>query len=237
MKEYWWYLDAVPSHAWNRWRYHYPQTAYPYQDLIDLNARRNRYQPEYELVDTGVFDDGRYWITEVHYAKAGPDDLLMSVQITNVGPDTETIHVLPTAWFRNTWGWGDDEERPSLRASGARSVSISHPLVGVMELIGAAGPDGADPQAAVLRERNQHDPVVRREAIDPVPQGRHQRSCDGWRGHGQSGALRHQVRVLVPGHCGTRTERRICVSGSGRPPPEGAEPRRPTRSVRSSTRS
>ena len=107
VKEYWWYLDAVPSHAWNRWRYHYPQGAYPYQDLIDVNAGRSRYQPEYELLDTGAFDGDRYWITEVHYAKAGPDDLLMAIQVTNAGPEAETIHVLPTAWFRNTWSWGD----------------------------------------------------------------------------------------------------------------------------------
>ncbi len=71
VKEYWWYLDAIPSHAWNRWRYHYPQGPFPYQDLIDTNAARNRRQPEYELLDTGAFDDDRYWIVEVHYAKAG----------------------------------------------------------------------------------------------------------------------------------------------------------------------
>ncbi len=146
VKEYWWYLDAVPSHSWNRWRYHYPQAAYPYEDLIDTNAGRNRYQPEYELLDTGVFDGDRYWITEVHYAKAGPDDLLMAIQLTNAGPDTDTIHVLPTAWFRNTWSWGDDELRPSLRASGSGSVVIDHPIVGTMELAAAAGPDGEDPQ-------------------------------------------------------------------------------------------
>ena len=146
VKEYWWYLDAVPSHAWNRWRYHYPQGAFPYQDLIDTNAGRSRYQPEYELLDTGAFNDDRYWITEVHYAKAGPDDLLMAIQVTNAGPETETIHVLPTAWFRNTWSWGDDEPRPALRASGDRSVAIDHPFLGALELIGAAGPGGADPQ-------------------------------------------------------------------------------------------
>jgi hypothetical protein len=146
VKEYWWYLDAVPSHTWNRWRYHYPQSAYPYQELIDVNAGRNRYQPEYELLDTGAFDEDRYWITEVHYAKAGPDDLLMTIQLTNKGPDAETIHVLPTAWFRNTWSWGDNGERPSLRASGSGSVAIDHPIVGAMELIGAVGPDGAAPQ-------------------------------------------------------------------------------------------
>ncbi len=145
VKEYWWYLDATPSHSWNRWRYHYPQRAFPYQDLLDTNARRNRYEPEYELLDTGVFDDDRYWIVEVHYAKAGPDDILMTVQVTNAGPEADTLHVLPTAWFRNTWAWGDDEVRPSAHASGPRSVALEHPVVGAMELSAAPGPDGADP--------------------------------------------------------------------------------------------
>ena len=87
VKEYWWYLDAVPSHAWNRWRYHYPQLAFPYDDLRAENGRRGKHDPEYELLDTGVFDDDRYWITEVHYAKADPTDLLMLVTVTNAGPD------------------------------------------------------------------------------------------------------------------------------------------------------
>ena len=72
VKEYWWYLDAVPSHAWNRWRYHYPQAAFPYDDLLAENGRRGKLDPEYELLDTGVFDDDRYWIVEVDYAKADP---------------------------------------------------------------------------------------------------------------------------------------------------------------------
>ena len=105
VKDYWWYLDATPNHAWNRWRYHYPQDAFPYDDLRAENGRRGKHEPEYELLDTGVFDDDRYWIVEVHYAKANPTDLLMSVQITNAGPDPAMIHVLPTAWFRNTWSW------------------------------------------------------------------------------------------------------------------------------------
>jgi len=103
---------------------------YPYQELIDVNAGQSRYQPEYELLDTGAFDGDRYWVTEVVYAKAGPDDLLMSIQVTNKGPDAETLHVLPTAWFRNTWSWGDDGPRPALRASGDRSVALDHPFVG-----------------------------------------------------------------------------------------------------------
>ena len=78
-KEYWWYLDALPSHAWNRWRYHYPQRAFPYDDLVAENGRRGKLDPEYELLDTGAFDDDRYWIVEVDYAKADPHDVLMSI--------------------------------------------------------------------------------------------------------------------------------------------------------------
>jgi hypothetical protein len=143
VKEYWWYLDAVPSHAWNRWRYHYPQGPFPYQELIDVNAARNRFQPEYELIDTGAFDDNRYWITEVTYAKADPDDLLMTVSVTNKGPEADTLHVLPTAWFRNTWAWEVDAPRPAMAATSDTSVGIEHPFLGSLELLAAPGQDGA----------------------------------------------------------------------------------------------
>ena len=102
-KEYWWYVDAVPSHAWNRWRYHYPQHAFPYEDLVEENGRRGKLDPEYELLDTGAFDDDRYWIVEVDYAKATPNDVLMRVRVTNAGPEPAEVDVLPTVWFRNTW--------------------------------------------------------------------------------------------------------------------------------------
>ena len=82
----------------------------------------------------------------MHYAKASPDDLLMAIQVTNAGPDAETIHVLPTAWFRNTWSWGDDEAKPALQASGDQSVTIDHPFAGTLELIAATAPDGTGPQ-------------------------------------------------------------------------------------------
>ena len=169
VKEYWWYLDAVPSHAWNRWRYHYPQGPFPYQDLIDTNAGRDRYQPEYELLDTGAFDGDRYWITEVRYAKAGPDDLLMAIQVTNAGPETETLHVLPTAWFRNTWSWDDNQPRPGLRASGDRSVNIDHPFGGTLELIGAAGPDGADPQLLFCENETNLARLYGADPLTPYP--------------------------------------------------------------------
>jgi hypothetical protein len=145
VKEYWWYLDAVPSHAWNRWRYHYPQAAFPYQELLIENGKRGKRDPEYELLDTGVFDGDRYWIVEVHYAKADPTDLLISVLITNTGPERETLHVLPTVWFRNTWSWERGAPRPELIAAGDSCVGIGHPFLGELELIAGPGPDGTGP--------------------------------------------------------------------------------------------
>ena len=116
VKEYWWYLDGTPTHSWHTWRYHYPQRAYPYDELVAENGRRSRTEAEYELVDTGIFDDGRYWVVTVDYAKAGPHDLLMRITVENAGPDEATLHILPTLWFRNTWAWGPtDHGKPKLR--------------------------------------------------------------------------------------------------------------------------
>ena len=103
VKDYWWYLDALPSHAWLRWRYHYPQAAFPYQRLVEENARRSRDEPEFELLDTGVFDENRYWSVDVAYAKASPTEVLARITIENHGPEEATLSVLPTLWFRNTW--------------------------------------------------------------------------------------------------------------------------------------
>ena len=145
VKEYWWYLDAIPSHAWNRWRYHYPQAAFPYEDLLAENRRRGKFDMEYELLDTGVFDDDRYWITEVHYAKADPTDVLMTIRVTNAGPDADTVHVLPTAWFRNTWSWDAGAPKPLLAGAGGSAITVEHPFLGSLELLAGAGPDGTGP--------------------------------------------------------------------------------------------
>jgi hypothetical protein len=127
-KEYWWYLDGTPTHSFQRWRHHYPQAEFPYDDLVEQNAARSKDEPEYELADTGVFDDGRYWVVTVDYAKAGPHDLVMEVTVENAGADEATLHVLPTLWFRDTWGWDAApeapaaSEKPLLRASGAGRI-------------------------------------------------------------------------------------------------------------------
>jgi hypothetical protein len=109
VKEYYWYVDALPDQTWLRWRYHYPHAAFPYQRLIDENKTRREkaqggWQPEYELLDTGVFDEG-YWICEVTYAQVGVDDIVMQIAVTNQSDRQAHLHVLPTLWFRNTWSW------------------------------------------------------------------------------------------------------------------------------------
>jgi hypothetical protein len=169
VKDYWWYLDAVPSHVWNRWRYHYPQRRFPYEDLIARNGERSRLEPEYELIDTGVFAEDRYWITEVHYAKAGPDDILMTIEVTNAGPDEAQVHVLPTAWFRNTWSWQDGSDRPELAAAGEARVALTHPFVGPMELLAADGPDGMPPTTLFCENETNVARLFGGEALTPFP--------------------------------------------------------------------
>src|SRR5215213_4571905 len=124
-RTYYWYLDATPTHSYLRGLYKYPQRAFPYADLLAENRRRGREQPEYELIDTGVFGEDRYFDVEVEYAKVAPSDLLIRITATNRGPDPAPLHLLPTLWFRNTWSWGDDNRRPELRvgppANGARA--------------------------------------------------------------------------------------------------------------------
>jgi hypothetical protein len=144
-KEYWWYLDAVPSHAWLRWRYHYPQRSFPYGWLVDENRRRSKLEPEFELLDTDAFDDDRYWIVEVDYAKADPHDLRIRIRVTNAGPHPATLHVLPTLWYRNTWSWEPGAAKPILASGGDGRVVAEHERFGPMVLQAAAGPDGVVP--------------------------------------------------------------------------------------------
>jgi len=192
VKEYWWYLDAIPSHAWNRWRYHYPQAAFPYQELIEVNGSRNKFQPEYELLDTGVFDGDRYWIVEVHYAKADPDDLLMKISVTNAGPDADTLHVLPTAWFRNTWSWGENGRRPVMTAASDTSVGIEHPWLGQLELLADSGPDGAAPTALFCDNETNLKRLYGAESVTPYPK-------DGINDH-----VVHGAPTVNPEHTGTK---------------------------------
>src|SRR5579864_1389972 len=106
VKEVYFYLDNTPTHSYMRMLYKYPQAAFPYQQLIDENTRRNRQEPEYELLDTGIFAGNRYFDIFVEYAKATPEDILIRIRVVNRAPFPALLHLLPTLWFRNTWSWG-----------------------------------------------------------------------------------------------------------------------------------
>src|SRR5215216_1190256 len=115
VKEYYFYLDSTPTHSYMKALYKYPQRAFPYAQLLEESRRRTRNDPEYELLDTGVFAEDRFFDVTVEYAKAAPDDILVRVTAANRGPDAAPLRLLPTLWFRNTWSWGRDDRRPALR--------------------------------------------------------------------------------------------------------------------------
>ena len=133
VKEYYFYLDSTPTHSYMKYLYKYPQAAYPYEDLVRTNGSRSRQELEYELLDTGVFDEDRYFDVLVEYAKAGPEDVLVQYSVTNRGPEPAVLHLLPTLWFRNTWSWADGGAKPVLQqvdngAAGVISVHHTDPF-------------------------------------------------------------------------------------------------------------
>jgi mannosylglycerate hydrolase MGH1-like protein len=129
VKEYYCYLDSTPTHSYMKYLYKYPQAEFPYARLVQENRRRGKHDLEFELINTGVFDDNRYFDVFIEYAKAGPDDILVRIEAINRGPDPAELHLLPTLWFRNTWSWGLDERKPRLRRDDAveiASVKLDH---------------------------------------------------------------------------------------------------------------
>src|SRR6201998_1781202 len=115
VKEYYFYLDSTPTHSDRKYLYKYPQTEFPYTQLVEENRRRGKDQPEFELLDTGAFKEDRYFDVFVEYAKGDVEDILIRITATNRGPETAALRVLPTIWFRNTWSWGDVVSRPDMR--------------------------------------------------------------------------------------------------------------------------
>ena len=134
VKEYYFYLDGTPSHSYLKMLYKYPQGEYPYQRLLDENGLRSLADHEYELIDTGVFDQDRYWDVFVEYAKAAANDILVLITLENRGPESATIHVLPQLWFRNTWSWGVSATRPQINVDGSGAVVATHPSLGSYHL-------------------------------------------------------------------------------------------------------
>ncbi|MDX2170134.1 MAG: glucosidase [Deltaproteobacteria bacterium] len=196
VKEQYYYLDSTPTHSYAHALYQYPQGEFPYARLVEENRRRGKHEPELELADTGAFADGRYFDVEVEYAKASPDDVLIRISVTNRGPDTAALHVLPTLWFRNTWAWGRSGEgydpQPTLRRAAADAIVAEHATLGSYRLT----VEGAPPLLFTDNESNTErlwgvpnavphtkdafdDYVVhgRGEAVNPAQRGTKAAAC------------------------------------------------------------
>ncbi len=150
VKEEWFYLDSTPTHAYAKALYKYPQAEFPYARLVEENRRRGRMDREFELADTGVFAEGRYFDVMAEYAKLAPDDLLVRITVANRGPDPATLHLLPTLWFRNTWSWGCPREgclrKPTLTGKFPGRVLASHETLGDFVFEAGPAPDGTIPR-------------------------------------------------------------------------------------------
>jgi hypothetical protein len=142
VKEYYFYLDSTPTHSYMKYLYKYPQAAFPYAQLVEENRRRGRGEREYELADTGVFNENRYFDVTVEYAKAGPEDILIRITAANRGPDAAELHLLPTVWFRNTWSWGNSgTDKPVLRQGCCNSIELEHPEYGKRRFVYEGAPE------------------------------------------------------------------------------------------------
>ena len=145
VKEYYFYLDSTPTHSYMKFLYKYPHAAFPYARLVEENAGRSRSEPEFELIDTGIFAESRYFDVTVEYAKAGADDILVRITAVNRGPEDAALHLLPTLWFRNTWDWDLGAPRPRLSAAdgvaGAAAIAAEHPTLGQYRLLAEGMPE------------------------------------------------------------------------------------------------
>ncbi len=225
-KEYYFYLDSTPTHSYMSMLYKYPQAAFPYGRLVEENARRGKHDFEFELLDTGVFDDDRYFDVLVEYAKADPNDILIRISATNHGREAATLHLLPTLWFRNTWNWGRDVRRPSLlenrilRNNGlfTHAIKAQHHSLGDYELYC----EGADELLFTHNETNVlrlygapnetpyvkdafHEYIVygNRAAVNPDDTG--------------TKAAAHYIRTIGPGSAATLRLRLTQISEPGQP--------------------
>jgi Mannosylglycerate hydrolase MGH1-like glycoside hydrolase domain len=134
VKEIYYYLDSTPTHSYMKCLYKYPQAEFPYAQLYGENRRRTRKDPEFELIDTGIFDSDRYFDIQIEYAKCSVDDILIRISVTNRGPERACLHLLPTLWFRNTWSWKQGSPRPLMKRYGDATVDIEHESLGSYQL-------------------------------------------------------------------------------------------------------
>jgi len=223
VKELYFYLDSTPSHSWMKCLYKYPQTAYPYGELVSVNGGRSRHDQEFELIDTNVLDDDRYFDVVVEYAKASPEDLLGRVTVHNRGPEPATIHVLPTLWFRNTWRHSDDGYRPSL----ARATTAERTVASVVATHEDLGPitwylDG-DPQLLFTENETNSERLFGRPNPTPFVKD----GIDRFVVHGETSAVNpaevgtkaaaHHTLDIAPGDSATVRFRLVADGGVDAP--------------------
>ena len=208
VKEYYFYLDNTPTHSYMKALYKYPQAAFPYAQLVEENRRRDRHQPEFELLDTGVFEDNRYFDVGVEYAKQSAEDLLIQITVTNRGPEAKTLHLLPILWFRNTWSWSGDQNKPTLQEiysqNDGKIIGASHPTLGKRWLYMQGNAEilftenetnneriFGSPNASTYVKDGIHDYVVKgnKEAVNPNQIG--------------TKAAAHYVLTIAPGESST----------------------------------
>ncbi|MEO5733842.1 MAG: glucosidase [Rubrivivax sp.] len=195
VKELYYHLDAVPSHAYMAMRYKYPQAAFPYQRLLDGNRDRGLDDAEFELIDTGVFDDDRYFDILIEYAKATPDHVVLRITATNRGPDTATLHLLPQLFARNTWSWKPGIKRPALQVVAADRVKVDHPLLPKLQWRSESEPGQASPPQWLLCDNDTN----RRRFGEPDASGCFKDGIGDWLVGGDARA----AWVCAPGGEGT----------------------------------
>jgi hypothetical protein len=202
VKEYYFYLDATPTHSYSRGLYKYPQRAFPYSDLVRTNRERGRSAPEYELIDTGAFDEDRYFDVVVEYAKVDPTDTFLRVTATNRGPDAAPLHLLPTLWFRNEWSWGRGNPRPILEAVADEGtlVRAEHATLGEYWLACSGQPDLLFTENETNVERlwgmRNDTPYVKDSIDEAVVHGRCEAVNPARRG---TKVAAHYTSVIAPG--------------------------------------
>src|SRR5690242_11699877 len=178
VKECYWYLDSSPTHSYMKCLYRYPQREFPYSPLVAENRRRTRDDPEYELLDTGIFSDNRFFDVYVEYAKAAPDDILIRIEVFNRGPEAAALHVLPTVWFRNTWSWTYEVARPELREWAPDTIEMEEPYYGRRWLYVAGGPEllftNNESNRELLWGVPNWEPYVKDGICEAVVRGRHE---------------------------------------------------------------
>ena len=201
VKEYYFYVDNLPTHSYQRWLYKYPHAEFPYGDLVETNKRKSRHDMEYELLDTGVFDDGKYFDVEVEHVKLEPEDILCRITVHNRSTETASLHLLPTLWFRNTWSWAPHTEKPTItRVEGGShpTVRAEHSDLGALYLYAERGAE------LLFCENETNNPRVwGTEAATRFPK-------DGINDH-----VVHGAPTVNPANEGTKVAARVLVTVAG----------------------